>query len=164
MLCCEIEISTSSLGAPESKVTFDGQPAGGTKFVGCICCIPSIHLEYAFHSFLLSIPKFIYIYSSSVITHIPVSDSAVKSKTTSQKIELTKSEPAVAPAPKMAAFPSFSPSFLAHAPCCTYGIRLASQRTSHTHIDVDSSLYSPSDAAGLQDDSGPAPPGRAAAC
>ena len=33
-------------------------------------------------------------------------------------MELTRSEPAVAPAPKMAALPSFSPSFLAHAPCC----------------------------------------------
>ena len=39
-----------------------------------------------------------------------------------QMIELTKSDPAVAPAPKMAALPSFSPSFLAHAPCCTYAI------------------------------------------
>ena len=33
-------------------------------------------------------------------------------------MELTRSDPAVAPAPKTAAFPNFSPSFLAHAPCC----------------------------------------------
>lgn len=34
-----------------------------------------------------------------------------------QNIEFTKSDPAVAPAPKIAAFPSFAPSLLAHCAC-----------------------------------------------
>lgn len=63
------------------------------------------------------LPMYIYIVLVSNHTHKSVPRSAVTSGTTAQKIELTKSEPAVAPAPKMAALPSFSPSFFAHAPC-----------------------------------------------
>ena len=51
-------------------------------------------------------------------------------------IEFTKSEPAVAPAPKMAAFPSFSPSFLAHAPCCRF-VSGDQRRSSHGVADVE---------------------------
>lgn len=51
-------------------------------------------------------------------------------------IEFTKSEPAVAPAPKMAAFPSFSPSFLAHAPCCRF-VSGDQRRRSHGVADVE---------------------------
>ena len=61
---------------------------------------------------------YIYIVFVSSHTDEQIFGSAVTSGATAQMIELTKSEPAVAPAPKMAALPSFSPSFFAHAPCC----------------------------------------------
>ena len=80
-----------------------------------------IPLKYIRSNFSSSsyLPMYIYIVLVSNHTHKPVLRSVVTSGTTAQMIELTKSEPAVAPAPKMAALPSFSPSFFAHAACCT---------------------------------------------
>ena len=66
-----------------------------------------------------------------------------------QKIEFTRSLPAVAPAPKIAALPNLAPSLLAHCECCVLNlgvvricrmIRVLSRLRQSRRIDVILSL------------------------
>ena len=51
-------------------------------------------------------------------------------------MEFTKSDPIVAPAPKMAAFPSLAPILPTHSPCCIHQYQPSIETTHFTYLGM----------------------------